>query len=158
MKELEGLVHSQTNKLEEATANLFRRETQLEAFQPLNTRVEEYEQRINQLTKQLLLWESETLQFQALQAHHEDLELKLAEKDLMISTLTTKLAEARATATSHHATTSELTARISHHEAELAQQADAVTKTVRGNNSLYNGRFLGLMFSSENRGERQKKV
>lgn len=112
-------------------ARITTQQTKLQELQDLSDKTAEYKHRIQQLTTQLLLWESDTAQHDRRKQEMEELVRNQSEQALLLRNYEARLAATKAAAIKHETACLEAQAKLAHAEAQLAQRDAAVDELVR---------------------------
>jgi len=111
-------------------ARITTQQTKLQELQDLSDKTAEYKHRIQQLTTQLLLWESDTAQHDRRKQEVEELLRNQSEQALLLRNYEARLAATKAAAIKHETACLEAQAKLAHAEAQLAQRDAAVDELV----------------------------
>lgn len=100
LREAKLTIKAQTKQIEESNAKNFRLENDIKVSEPQLQKITEYENRIDQLTKQLLLWEADTRKFQEQKHHMEILVAQWNKMEMMLEAKEKEINQLRTTVNS----------------------------------------------------------
>ncbi|CAG8490766.1 26429_t:CDS:10 [Dentiscutata erythropus] len=100
LREAKLTIKAQAKQIEEANTMNFKLENDIKVSEPQLQKLTEYENRIDQLTKQLLLWEADTRKFQEQKYHMEILVAQWNKMEMMLETKDKEINQLRITVNS----------------------------------------------------------